>query len=71
MHEQWFNIHTHVYIADIHVKELSHHASCDICYNQLEFSDYDLIIILFADNLVIICPAKNSYGMLVTQYSLL
>ena len=45
------------------LKELSHHASRDICHNQLEFSDYHLVYYLYADNLTIIlglCDNRNS-----------
>ena len=40
----------YVYIVGIHVKELSHHASREICHNQSEFSNYYLVY-----NMPIIC----------------
>ena len=33
----------YVYVVGIHVKELLHHASRDICCNQLKYSDYHLV----------------------------
>ena len=50
------------------LKELSHHASRDICRNQLEFSHYHLIYYSYANNLVIIYPADNSCGTIVCKY---
>ena len=44
------------------LKELSCHASRDICRNQLKFSNYYLVYYNYADNLPIIYPADNSYG---------
>ena len=48
------------------LKELSRHASRDICHNQLEFSDYHLVYYVYAKNLAIIYPANNSYSTLCT-----
>ena len=42
MHKQWFNLRMSILLAFM-LKELSCHASCDICHNQLEFFDYHLV----------------------------
>ena len=47
------------------LKELSHYASCDICCNQLEFSDYHLVYYNYVDDLAIIYSADTLYGTLV------
>ena len=46
------------------LKELSHHASCGIFHNHLEFSIYHLVYYVYANYLAIIYPAKNSYSIL-------
>ena len=58
MHKQWFNLCMSILLA-IMLKELSRHASCDICRNQSEFTDYYLVYYNYADNLSIIYPADN------------